>query len=172
MVIYYYMAALFAIISIFWMTQLSRMHGGGKPHLPWGLDAWLLPLPYLAFWSVLGPWVVLGYLGAVLGLRLGHGRGFDYHKPFKESGKPEKVEWIIPKGLPVYWQKFLLMFYTGLAVTLILASTMAIQGAYLPALILALSGALKSVAYLAPKTEIAEYLRGVFLGLGFCIAFI
>ena len=148
------------------MTWLSRMAGGGWPKLPWGLDAWLLALPYLLFWGAVGPWAILGYLGAVLGIRLGHGRGFDYGKPFKEGSEPEKVEILIPSSLPVYVQKFLIMALTGLCVTLILAVLLLAFGYWLPALIVALSGIAKSLAYFLPKTEWAEYARGVALGLG------
>jgi len=147
------------------------MAGGGWPKLPWGLDAWLLALPYLLFWGAVGPWAILGYLGAVLGIRLGHGRGFDYGKPFKEGSKPEKVEILIPSSLPVKYQKILIMSLTGLAVTLVAAIVLASHGHWLSALIIAISGAAKSICYLLPKTEWAELARGFSLGLGVYIGF-
>ena len=155
------------------MTIVSRMNGGKWPiDLPWGLDAWVLALPYLLFWPVLGWWTLLGYAGAVLGARLGHGRGFHYDRPFKDGSKPEKVEWVIPKSLPVYVQKLLIMVLTGLCVTLILAVLLLAFGYWLPALIVALSGIAKGLAYCLPKTEWAEYARGFFLGLGVVIALV
>lgn len=148
------------------MTWLSRMAGGGWPKLPFGLDQWLLALPYLLFYPVIGWWVIPAYLGAVLGLRLGHGRGFDYKLPFKVGSDPEKVEWVIPKSLPVSVRKFLIMALTGLCVTLILAVLLLAYGYLLPALIVALSGIAKALAYFLPMTEQAELSRGFFLGLG------
>ena len=154
------------------MTWLSRMCGGGWPKLPYGLDQWLLAAPYLLFYPVIGLWVIPAYLTAVLGLRLGHGRGFDYNLPLKEGAEPEKVEILIPKSLPVYTQKILIMALTGLAVTLVCGVTLAFHGFYIAGVILALSGALKAVAYFLPKTEWAELARGLFLGLGVVTAFV
>lgn len=148
------------------MTYLSRMAGGGWPKLPWGLDAWLLAAPYLLLWPLTGGWVVLGYLGAVLGIRLGHGRGFQYSEPFKPGSYPEKIELIIPDSLPVKYQKMLIMLLTGLAVTLVMVVILSLHGFIVPGAILALSGALKMVAYFTKTTESSELLRGLFLGLG------
>lgn len=149
-----------------YMAVLSRAHGGGKPHLPWSLDAWLLAAPYLLLYPLIGWWVIPSYFIAFLGLRTGHGRGFNYKEPFKPGSQPEKVEFLIPKNLPVPVQKFLIMFLTGLAVTLVASIALALHGHWIFALILALSGAAKSLAYLLPKTEWAEYARGAFLALG------
>jgi len=154
------------------MTIMSRAHGGGWPKIPFGLDAWILALPYLFFWPVLGWWVIPAYLGAVLGLRLGHGRGFHYDRPFKEGSKPEKVEWVIPKSLPVWARKVLIMALTGLAVTMIAGLVLLSMGYAWAGLILLLSGLAKSLAYLLPETEWAEYARGFFLGLGVVIALV
>lgn len=142
------------------------MAGGGWPRLPWGLDQWILSAPYLLLYPLIGWWIIPSYLTAVLGLRLGHGRGFNYRIPFKEGSEPEKIEFLIPKNLSVPVQKFLIMFLTGLAVTLVASIALALHGHWIFALILALSGAAKSVAYFLPRTEWAEYARGAFLGLG------
>jgi len=153
-----------------YMTWLSRMAGGGKPKLPFGLDQWLLALPYLLFYPVIGWWVIPAYLGAVLGLRLGHGRGFWYNEPFKIGSEPEKVEILIPKGLSVKIQKMLIMALTGLSVTLILSALLLAYGYWLPSLIVAVSGIAKALAYFLPRTEWAEYTRGFLLGLGVVMA--
>lgn len=153
-----------------WMTWLSRMSGGGKPKLPWGLDQWLLPLPYLLLFPYITWWAVPAYLGAVLGLRLGHGRGFNYNEPFKPGSKPEKVEFLISKNLPVKIQKILIMALTGLAVTMIAGLLLLTMKFYAAALFLLLSGVLKALAYTLPKTEWAELARGFFLGCGFVAA--
>ena len=158
------------ILVIPYMTWVSRMCGGGPPKLPWGLDAWLLAAPYLLFYPYVGWWVILGYLGAVLGLRMGHGRGFHYNLPFEIGSEPEKIEVLIPDSLPVYWQKFLIMAGTGLAVSLALSIILSLNGYILPGLVLALSGTCKALAYLFPRTEHSEYRRGTFLGLGVALA--
>lgn len=155
-----------SLILIPYMTWLSRMSGGGWPKLPWGLDQWLLALPYLLFYPALGWWVILGYLGAVLGLRLGHGRGFWYDRPFKEGSTPEKIEIFIPKNLPVNIQKILIMVLTGLAVTIVLAACLLLHGYWIASLIVAISGAAKAFAYFLPKTEWAELTRGALLSFG------
>lgn len=161
-----------ALFSIPYMAWLSRMSGGGEPKLPWGLDQWLLSLPYLIFIPQVGYWIVPAYLSAVLGLRLGHGRGFHYKIPFEPGSEPERVEAVIPDSWPVYWQKFSIMALNGLAVTLMLAIVTLCHGYVLSGLILALSGALKSLAYMTRKTEDSEYLRGAFLGLGLLLAYL
>ena len=153
-----------------WFTWGSRMCGGGAPKLPWGLDQWLLPLPYLAFWGVLGWWIVPAYLGAVVGLRMAHGRGFRYFEPFKPGSDKELSEYLIPQSLPIWIQKFLIMFLTGWAVTLVLSVALMLHGHYLAGVVLAASGAAKSCAYFAHNTETAELLRGFALGVGFVAA--
>lgn len=153
-----------------YMTWLSRMCGGGRPRLPWGLDQFLLAAPYLLFFPQIGYWVILGYLGAVISIRTGHGSFFHYSLPLKEGRTVEKVEYIMPKNLPVFWYKALGMFLTGIGVTIATAVALAFQGFYSAGAILALSGALKAVAYLLPKTEYSEFLRGGFLGLGVAIS--
>lgn len=149
------------------MAWGSRMAGGGWPRLPWGLDQWVLSAPYLLLYPLIGWWVIPSYFIAFLGLRTGHGSGFNYHLPFKEGRTVEKVEYLIPQNLPVPVQKFLIMFLTGLSVTLVASIALALHGHWIFALILALSGAAKSVAYFLPRTEWAEYARGAFLGIGF-----
>ena len=161
-----------AALSIPFMTILSRMSGGGKPKLPWGLDQWILPLPYLLFWPVIGWWIVPAYLCAVLGLRLGHGRGFNYNQPFEPGSKPERVEALIPNDISVWCRKFLIMVLTGLAVTLGTSLALLHSGEYFPSLLLFFSGGAKALAYLSPKTEISEYLRGSFLGLGVFLGYL
>lgn len=154
-----------------WMTWLSRMAGGGPPKLPYGLDAWLLCAPYLLFYPFIGWWVIPAYLIAVLGIRLGHGRGFTYNEPFKIGSTPEKVEWLIDDSLPVKTQKILIMFLTGFAVTLTLGFILNIYGHILAGLIIYSSGMLKAVAYFLPRTDWAELVRGFFLGLGVVLAY-
>jgi uncharacterized membrane protein len=152
-----------------YMAVLSRAHGGGKPHLPLSLDAWLLAAPYLLLYPLIGLWVVPSFFVAVLFIRTGHGSFFHYDRPHKEGRTVEKIEYIMPKGLSVYWYKVLGMFLTGLGVTLVASIALALHGHWIFALILALSGAAKSIAYFLPRTEWAEYARGSFLALGLII---
>lgn len=159
-----------SILSIPFMTIMSRASGGGWPKIPWGLDQFILALPYLIFIPQVGWWIIPAYLGAVLGLRMGHGRGFHYNLPFEVGSKPERAEAVIPDRIPVYWQKFLIMTLTGLSVTLVLAASLAFYGHIIPAIVLLLSGSFKALAYLLPKTEWSELARGLFLGLGVFLA--
>lgn len=154
------------------MTWLSRMAGGGWPKLPYGADAWLLCAPYLLFYPAIGWWVILAYLGAVLGIRLGHGRFFDYDLPFKVGSEPEKIEVLIDDSLPVKTQKILGMFLTGWAVTLTLGFILNIYGFLLAGFVIYVSGMLKAVAYFLPRTDWAELVRGAFLGLGVVAAYL
>lgn len=154
------------------MAWLSRMSGGGWPKLPYGLDAWILAAPYLLFYPAIGWWVILAYLGAVLGVRLGHGRFFDYDLPFKVGSEPEKIEVLIDDSLAVKTQKILGMFLTGWAVTLALGFILNIYGFLLAGFIIYVSGMLKAVAYFLPETWHAEIARGFFLGCGVVAAFL
>jgi len=154
-----------------WMILWSRAHGGGWPKLPYSPDAWLLCAPYWLFFPVIGWWCLPAYLIAVLGIRLAHGRGFNYKLPFKVGSTPEKVEYLIDDSLPVYWQKFLIMFITGWCVTLGFGFTLMLHGHILAGLILYASGMAKSIAYMLPETWHAELARGLFLGLGLSIAY-
>jgi len=161
-----------ALLSLPYMIIGSRAHGGGKPDIPWGLDAWLLPLPYLIFTPQLGWWIIPAYLFGVLGIRLGHGRGFHYNEPFEIGSKKEKVEYLIPSSLPVYWKKFLIMLLTGLGVSICVGLSLSLTGHVASGVLLGLSGMGKALAYFHPKTEVSEYLRGAFLGLGVFIAYL
>jgi len=148
------------------MAIMSRASGGGWPKIPYGLDQFILALPYLLFYSQIGLWVIPAYFSAVLALRSGHGRGFDYHLPFKPGSEPEKVEILIPDSLPVKYQKMLIMALTGLAVTVLPAILLVTHSFWLCGTVLALSGALKFAAYFLPRTDWAELTRGLALGCG------
>jgi len=155
-----------------YMTWVSRMNGGGWPSLPYGADAWILAAPYWLFFPAIGWWVIPAYLIAVLGIRLGHGRGFTYNEPFKIGSTPEKVEWLIDKSLPVKTQKILIMFLTGWCVTLGFGFALMLHGHILAGLIIYASGMLKAVAYFLPRTDWAELVRGFFLGCGVVAAYL
>ena len=73
------------IVSLMlFMAKLSRMSGGAKPSLPFGLDQWVLAIPYGALTYFISStfietnWIVaavtaLGYLAGVFSERAGHG---------------------------------------------------------------------------------------------------
>lgn len=151
------------------MAFVSRMHGGGWPSIPYSLDAWILAAPYLLLYPMIGWWVVPAYFGAVLSIRTGHGSFFHYTRSHYPDRTPERIEIIMPKSLPVWAYKALGMALTGFGVTLIPAIALASYGYYIEALVIALSGLLKAVAYILPNTEHSEYARGIFLGLGLAI---
>lgn len=168
---------------------ISRMAGGMPPKLPLGLDQWIYAIPF-AFvnWSnyIL---MLIGYAGALVGKRLGHGRGISLKMPMKEGSKPEVVEklilWFIDK-IPTYWYKVLVLVLTGLATTLLPGIALAITHLEL-GIAVALSGILKGVAYMIgwkiypnysgkgwdqfdTATELGEFFTGFFdyLVLGVC----
>lgn len=147
---------------------LSRMCGGMKPKLPWGLDQWLYALPYgllpgAALWA-LNPYVAVGlgllsYIGAFLGKRTGHGGGLDLGTWTKPRGD-ERLEFLIKPlhgKIPEYWYDALLLAVTGLAVSLVASAAIATVHplAALPTLV---GGLLKPLPYmlgwkLHPKGE-------------------
>lgn len=157
-------------IAVPYMLVMSRS-SGGQPHLPFGLSQWLLCAPFLLFYPWLSWWVLLAYIFGVAGARLGHGRGTHYDEPFEPGSSPERVEAFIPQNWPVYWQKFSIMFLTGVVVTLCIGLCLILHGYIASGIVLLVSGALKAVAYMTKKTEPSEYLRGAFLGLGVAIAY-
>jgi hypothetical protein len=118
------------------------------------------------FTPVMGWWVIPAYLSAVLGVRLGHGRGFNYNIPFKEGSEPEKIEALIPNGLSVWEHKALIMLLTGLAVTIVPSMVLGFHGHIWSQTVLLLAGMAKCACYLLPHTEWAEWARGACLGIG------
>lgn len=137
---------------------ISRMCGGMKPKLPWGLDQWIYALPYgllpgAALWA-LNPYVAVGlgllsYAGAFLGKRTGHGGGLDlgtWTKPRSD----ERLEFLIKPlhgKIPEYWYDALLLAVTGVAVSLVASAAIAVVSplAALPTLI---GGLLKPLPYM------------------------
>lgn len=150
----------------------SRMCGGGKPDLPWGLDQFVYGLPYLIFGD--GYFRLLSYAGAVIGKRLGHGQ---YHGIFGKRTPPEndeKFDFIVKLFFgeditgPNRWKRNLFgLFLSGVFPVLIAVVLTAMEGHYLASVILFIGGALKPVTYLVTaKTKYftagGEYLTGLF----------
>ena len=164
---------LFAIIG----AIVSRMCGGGKPRLPWGLDQFIYGLPYAiagSHWFV----NILSYAGAVLGKRTGHGQYFWLDAP-RENVPPENdesfdfiVTWFfgtdeIGKPNRLYRNLFG-MLLSGIWPVLITTIVLAFSGHLLAALIFLIGGSLKPLCYFVSErytrfgTEGGEYATGFF----------
>lgn len=161
-----------------YMAYTSRMCGGAPPALRWGLEQWIYAIPYLYFG-------LPAYVCAVLGKRTGHGRGMSLNEPMKPDSKPERVEavilWLQPY-MPVYWYKCLILALTGAVEVMGAVVVCLIFGQWLAALVMAVAGLSKPVAYmigwavypaghgrgipqLNEATQIGEALYGAFIGL-------
>lgn len=176
---------------------MSRFHGGGFKggvnkqlknalwSLPFGVIAWLCGGElWICALAVALCWV---------GVTTGHGRFLGSDEPLRDDMKPEKLEYLIlwlQKSLHDRPYKHLGMAVTGLAaVSGSVIAFMTINP--LAAIIIALGGLLKGAAYeigtyilpnqnqsgikdLNYKTEIGEFVRGLFayggLALGFVIS--
>lgn len=158
-----------------------------------------------AFWHAAGtmePWslaiALAGFLAAFGGLSLGHGAYYDLahtqpEKPHDRVGAYQEepdfawLRLLIPSGTIAgsrYWYELAALGVTGLAATagpgvaLALVGVHVGQPMYAEATCLALSGALKSVAYAigwriasGPRaTAVGEWLTGAAMGLGVGIA--
>jgi hypothetical protein len=166
---------------------LSRWHGGG-----WNIKAvkvvknlaWALPACGVIY--LINPWLApLGLLNMLKAM--GHGRGLGLDEPMREDMEPEKIEavirWLEP-SLTVHAYKHVIMALTGLlAVSGSVAAFLFINP--IGALIIALAGLLKGVAYeigliISPaqtktlgfyKTEWGEIITGIFGFGGIGIAY-
>ena len=189
----YFLITVFLTLS---MTFLSRMHGGGTWDSPivnfinkYSLEAFIMsaPLAVLTVIATTGWWQLLAlpvFGLSVLGLRTGHGQYMDLGR-WKKKIKPEKLDPIVrlffgedpnvkTEGSGNYWRDFFGLFVTGFICTVLPTIILLLTGHILAGIAIALAGGLKCLAYAitAPDTENAEYLRGVFLGLGYSITFL
>lgn len=174
---------------------ISRFHGGGfKGGVNKTLKNFLWALPHCIVIACFNPW--LASLGLINMLKAtGHGRGLGADEPLRDDAdhQPEKVEaillWLQP-SLHDRAYKHLIMAFTGL---------MAVSGSVIAFMfinplggaVIALSGLMKGLAYeigtiLLPnqnksgiphiqyKTEVGEFITGVFayggLALGVIIS--
>ncbi len=127
-----------------------------------------------------------GLLAALWGLSRGHGEFMDLTHRYGAGREEADWPWL-PRLLPIrdrYWYEFAALAVTGLAATLGPGVALALAGVhvgqpmYTEATCLALSGALKSVAYAigwriakgSRATVIGEWLTGAAMGLGVRIA--
>jgi len=184
------MTYLIAILFILYGGFMSRFHGGGfKVGVNKTLKNFLWALPHAVAIFLINPWLApLGFINMLKAT--GHGRGLGSDEPLREDMKPEKVEavllWLQP-SLQDRAYKHLIMALTGLlAVSGSVIAFMFIDP--LAALIIAIGGLLKGVAYeigtfILPKqtksgikhfmykTEIGEFITGIFAYGGLAIAF-
>lgn len=178
------------VLLTIYCTFMSLAHGGTDMENKVGrfiddlsLEAWFLALPILPIVYLIDGnfiWPVLCYLIGVLGFRTGHGRGMSLKEPMKPNSKPEKVEYLIfylQDKLSTYKYKLLILILTGLFSFTLPAIYGMLEGQWLVALIFALTGISKGLAYVIgwevypnndegyKATQLAEGLRGTFLGL-------
>lgn len=155
---------------------ISRMCGGGKPKLPYGLDQFVYALPYAIF-PVHFLLAVLSYAGGVLGKRTGHGQYFHLSAP-RSACPPENDERFdfivrfffgpdIDGRKNRYWRNFFGMTLSGLWPVLVATIALVLSGYVLAALIVLIGGLLKAPAYAVSQkfgygTEIGEYVTGAF----------
>ena len=154
--------------------KLSRMAGGGKPDLPFGLDAHLLALPFgiagslvstihlsLSFWifptALLG--FALAYGSAYLGRRLGHGQYFDLGTYIGKIIGAEKIDFLVKPffgrdpltvradGVTPFWRDFFGLTLTGMVIPLGLTILLVLSGMYYWAAAVFIGSALKGFAY-------------------------
>lgn len=138
---------------------VSRMCGGGKPRLPWGLDQFVYGLPYLLCGS--GFWCLLSYAGAVIGKRLGHGQYFWLKALRGNPDNDESFDFIVAwlfgpdvDGPRRYWRNFFGMFLSGIFVPLISCVVLLTQGHVLAAAIIFAGGAMKPICYAVCQADI------------------
>lgn len=168
---------------------ISRFHGGGfKGGVNKTLKNFLWALPACGIIAYFNPW--LASLGLTNMLKsTGHGRGLGLDEPLRDDMEPEKVErillWLQP-SLTDRAYKHAIMALTGLlAVSGSVVAFLFINP--IGAAVIALSGLLKGAAYeigaiilpgqkqsgiphLQYKTEVGEFLAGVFAYAGIAIA--
>lgn len=178
------------MIGVFWILAaagfgliggiIGRWNGGGEP-VGWGkytpnpVDPILLSIPYAVIAFALLPWKIAAVLWilTVIAILKGHGRNMDLGT-FDNSSRPEgvKAEWyeFLIKGLygkiPEYWYDALGLAISGLTYTLPvgLAVALGVDGLFMPGMLVALSGALKSLGYMVgrpfeTKTKIDDYIE-------------
>jgi len=165
------------MLLIPYMAITSRLCGA-KSFLPLGLEQWLYAAPYsVVTFIVLLPLVVSWHIWALsalagatalIGKRLGHGRGISIGEPMKPGSKPERVEW------PVLWLQPLIPNWLYKSLILLLCEAIVWTGiaiAISPWLMLA--ALCRPVAYLIgwyvlrntyKPTVIGEILTGAFAG--------
>ena len=167
------MALILAIIGGF----ISRMCGGGKPHLPLGLEQFLYALPYGVVLYQYPVLAVISYGLAVVGKRMGHGQyihlGFTGRQIFAND---EQVDGVIRFFFGVdrggnYWRCVAGLALTGLIVTVPCGLAYAFTVSFPVGLLIAVSGATKALSYmigwaarvrLIYPTVVGEILTGVF----------
>lgn len=142
----------------------SRMCGGGRPQLGYGLEQWVYGLPYAihAFKTIANPiggWIetllvtLQAPFTAGLAKRLGHGAGIDMARSPKEPGQgrdKEKLEHLVfwlHDDLPRYWYDFLFMGLTGIVINLVAAGLEFYYDSWVDGLVLLIAGAAKAPAY-------------------------
>lgn len=137
---------------------ISRMCGGGRPRLPWGLDQWLYAIPYalvvlFANLTVIGGFTgALALVGAMLGKRTGHGQYLSIGRRRQPPALDEKLDFIVrffmgPQRRPDRKRDLVGMLVTGTAVGLLPALFLVAGGHVAAAALVLLSGSAKCLGY-------------------------
>lgn len=174
----------FFIIFTSGMALVSRICGGGKPKIPFGLPHWIYSIPFAIITApFIGYWSILVYFLTMVGKRLGHGGFFDLGT-WPHPRDKEKLEYLI------LWLKGRVSERTydtiGLALTGVfvpLPAAVALASVNpLASLVLLISGALKASAYRigwyyhtgnhgGRATIMGECLTGAYNALGIIMAY-
>lgn len=137
-------------------AKISRMCGGGKPKLPWGLDQWLYAIPHGVLGFLVAPYFFwVAYFGAFFGKRTGHGQWFDLgtSDPHNEQtgNEPEKLDfilkWLYGPDDGSFRRDLMGMTLSGIAISLGSALLLAFTGHLLMAALVLLGGAVKGLCY-------------------------
>lgn len=151
---------------------ISRVCGGGRPYLPFGLAQWLYAIPYGL--AVPNPAAgLLCYGLAVIGKRMGHGQYIHLGGYRQPTSQDETIDPILRFFFGIdyggaYWRCVAGLCLTGLCVTFPCGIAMLLCGNW-QGLIVAFSGASKGLAYMIGNiqhkwkpTVVGEVLTGVF----------
>lgn len=181
------------ILIPLWMAFWSRAAGGGWPQIPWNFDQILYALPILLLYPVLGPWVIIAYLGCAIGKLMGTRQYLDMGHDTQPIRKPNNVDFLIKwlEGkVTTYWYDFIGNTVLGIVSMVIPALVLAFHGHYIATLPLLVCGGMRGLAYLigwaiipewykpswhpyiSHSTAIAELLSGAFIGVGIVMALV
>lgn len=188
------MIVVVAIVGALLFGYLSRAIGANKGDLipTWmnPLKDWLYAIPYgVVGYSMGAIGATLGYAGAFLAKRTGHGQYLDLGTWFGII-KAEKLDFVIrwfygedknvtQKGQGDYWRDFTGLVVTGLATSLLSGIVVCLSTSWTLGFLIILGGAMKGPAYaigwkyhgyvhkehFSEPTEIGEFLTGFFAGL-------
>lgn len=148
-----FLAIIFVIAAACIGAFISRMCGGGKPDLKYGLDQFIYAVPFFLINLPAGVFLALVSYGfAVLGKRTGHGQYLSVGGPRQPPLLDEKLDGIVrffmgpDRGYSVK-RDVVGMVVTGLALTLVPGLIHCFTESVVNGLLIILSGAAKGGVY-------------------------